>query len=132
VSPVKRKDQSSQDRSDEPVAVCTRAMSSARPASAVRSTTCGRLSLENTLLERLAQDLEDMAAALGPCIQAAHAVVGQRRLARPRPVAPADQPSVRDGVVGGSARARGESDAVAGAAGDARDAGGIDRCDQAR
>jgi hypothetical protein len=35
-----------------------------------------RLYVYNTILERLPQDLEHMAAALGPCIQAAHAVVG--------------------------------------------------------
>jgi hypothetical protein len=58
----------------------------------------------NSLLERLAQHLQDMAAALGPCIQAAHAVVGQRHLARPRHVA-VDQPGVRDGMVGGAERA---------------------------
>jgi hypothetical protein len=38
------------------------------------------LSVDDTLLERLAQDLQDMAAELGPCIQQAHAVVGPRPL----------------------------------------------------
>jgi hypothetical protein len=41
-----------------------------------RSMTPARLYLDDTFLERLAQDLEDMAAALGPCIQEAHAMVG--------------------------------------------------------
>ena len=68
-----------------------------------RSRTPGRLYLCDTLLERLPQDLEDMAAALGPCIQEAHAMVGQRHVARHRHVAPADQPRIRDGVVGGRA-----------------------------
>ena len=66
----------------------------------LRSRTPARLSVEDTLLERLAQDLEDMAAELGPFIQEAHAMVGQRLLARHRHVAPANQPRIRDGVVG--------------------------------
>jgi len=41
-----------------------------------RSMTPARLYLYDTLLERLAQDLKDMAAALGQLIQEAHAVVG--------------------------------------------------------
>jgi hypothetical protein len=41
-----------------------------------RSMTPARLYLDDTFLEQLAQDLEDMAAALGPCIQEAHAMVG--------------------------------------------------------
>jgi hypothetical protein len=48
----------------------------ANSANVSRSTTCGRLSVENTLLERLAPHLQDVAAALGPCIQEEHAVVG--------------------------------------------------------
>jgi hypothetical protein len=60
-----------------------------------------RLYSYETLLERLAQDLEDMAAELGPCIQEEHAVVGQRHLARHRHVAPTDQPHIRARVVGG-------------------------------
>jgi hypothetical protein len=47
-----------------------------------------RLYVYGTLLARLAQDLDDMAAALGPCIQEKHAVAGQRHLARQRHVAP--------------------------------------------
>ena len=50
--------------------------------------------------QRLAQDLQDMAAALGQFIQEEHAVVGQRHFARHRHVAPADQARIRDGVVG--------------------------------
>jgi hypothetical protein len=57
-------------------------------ASAARSMTCRRLYPRNTLLKRLPQDLEAMAAALGPCIQAEHAVVRPRHLARHRHVAP--------------------------------------------
>jgi hypothetical protein len=50
----------------------------------------------DVVLERLPQDLQDMAAALGPCIQEAHPVVRERHLARPRPVAPADQAHIGD------------------------------------
>jgi hypothetical protein len=67
--------QSSQERSDEPVAVGTRATSSARTATAVRVMTCGRLYAEDTLLERLAHDLEDVAAARRQLIQQEHAAV---------------------------------------------------------
>jgi hypothetical protein len=59
-------------------------------------------------VEGLAQDLEDMAAELGQFIQEEDAVVGQRHLARPRHVAPADLPDIGDGVMGGATRARGD------------------------
>jgi hypothetical protein len=58
----------------------------------------------NTICERLPQDLEDVAAALGQLIQEEHAVVGPRPLARQRHVASADQPHIRDGVMGGAER----------------------------
>jgi hypothetical protein len=59
----------------EPLEVMSRA---ANAAKAWRSRTPARLRLYvyDTLLERLAQDLEDMAAELGQFIQEAHAVVG--------------------------------------------------------
>src|SRR5262245_27793081 len=66
----------------------------------LRSRTSANLYVYETLLERLPQDLQDMAAALGQFIQAAHAVVGQRHLARQRHLAAADEPHIRDGVVG--------------------------------
>ena len=50
-----------------------------------------------TLLERLPQDLQDMAAALGQFIQEAHAVVGQRDLAGHRDAAATVQPRIREG-----------------------------------
>jgi len=76
----------------------------ANSARILRPKTPARLYSYDTLLERLAQDLQDMAAALGQFIQAAHAVVGQRYLARRRHVAPADQPHIGDGVMGGATR----------------------------
>jgi hypothetical protein len=54
----------------------------------------GRGYVCETLLKGLAQDLEDMAAELGPFIQEEHAIVGQRHVARHRHVAPADQPDI--------------------------------------
>jgi hypothetical protein len=59
-----------------------------------------KLYLYETILERLAQDLEDMAAELGQFIQEAHAIVGQRHVARHRPVPAADQPHIRNSMVG--------------------------------
>ena len=54
------------------------------------------------------QYLQDMAAELGEFIQKEHAMVGQRHLARPRPVAPAEQPRIRDGMLGRATRAGGD------------------------
>jgi hypothetical protein len=65
----------------------------AEVAKTLKLRTPAKLYIYETLLERLAQDLQDMAAALGPCIQAAHAVVGQRHVARQRPVAPLIRPT---------------------------------------
>jgi hypothetical protein len=56
----------------------------ANSAKVLRSSTSAKLYSYETLRERLAQDLRHMAAALGPCIQEAHAVVGQRHFARQR------------------------------------------------
>src|SRR5262245_29600920 len=93
----------------------------------MRFRTCGRLYSCDAVLERLAQDLEPMAAELWPCIQAEDAVVRQRHLARQRPLAPADPPDVRDGVMRGATRAgRHPGGAVTGAAGDAVDAHGLE------
>jgi hypothetical protein len=67
-----------------------------------------------------------MAAALGPCIQEAHAMVGQRHVARHRHEAPADQPRIRDGVVWRATRTgRDQRRAVAGEASDAVDTRGL-------
>jgi hypothetical protein len=76
------------------------------------------LSSCDTLLKRLAQDLEDVAAARRPCIQEEHAMVGQRHLARHRLIAPTDQTHIREGVMGGAKRpGRDQRGAVAGEAG---------------
>lgn len=45
------------------------------------------------LLQRLAQNLQTMAAALGPCIQKAHPVVREGPLTRPQHVAPSIKPT---------------------------------------
>ena len=104
-----------------------------RPASAIRSLTCKGLYVSDAVLERLAQDLEDMAAELGPFIQEEHAIVGQRHLPRHRHVAPADQPRIRDGVMGGATRSgRDPRRAIPREASDAREVGGVDRRGQAR
>jgi hypothetical protein len=105
--------------------VWTRTASAARTA---RSTMCGRVYACDTLLERLAPDLQDMAAALGPCIQEERAMVGQRHLTRPRHVPPTDQPDIGDGVMRGAKRARGDDRGLrAGEAGDAMNARGLQR-----
>ncbi len=98
----------------------------AKVARRLRSRTPAKLYVYETLLEWLAQDLKDMAAALGQFIQEAHAMVGQRHFTRHRHVAPADQPRIREGVVGRAKRAgRDQRRTVAGAAGDAVDARGL-------
>jgi hypothetical protein len=107
----------------ESLTVITRRANSAKE---LRSRTPARLYVYETILERLPQDLQDMAAELGPCIQEEHTMVGQRHLARHGHVAPTDQSRIRDGMVGGAKWAgRDQRRAVAGAAGDAGDAGGL-------
>jgi hypothetical protein len=56
----------------------------------------------DTLLERLAQDLEHMTAKLGPFIQEAHAMVRQRPLSPQRHLASSDQRHLRDRWVRGA------------------------------
>jgi hypothetical protein len=100
----------------------------ANSAKELRSRTPAKLYVYDTLLEWLAQDLKDMAAKLGPCIQEEHAMVGQRHVTRHRHVAPADQPRIRDGMVGRATRAgRDQRRPVAGEAGDAVDTRGLNR-----
>jgi hypothetical protein len=63
------------------------------------------LSGENAILKRLAQDLEDMPPELRQFIQAAHAVVRQRHLARRGDVPAADQSDIRNRMMWGTTRA---------------------------
>jgi len=87
----------------------------------------GSLSSCDPHLERLRQDLEHMALALGQLSQAQEAVVRQGYLPRYGPVTAAEQAHVRDGVVRSQERARGDdSGATTGQPGDARDAGGLE------
>jgi hypothetical protein len=81
-SPIRRHDGHRSDGSLPFSARSTAAMSRvAKATKALRFMTPARLYVYDTLLERVPQDLEDMAAALGPCIQAAHALVRSRHLA---------------------------------------------------
>jgi hypothetical protein len=83
----------------------TRSTRSAQSAKLWRSRTLWRLPGEDRLRERLPPDRQDMAAALGEFIQKAHAVVGQGHVARHRHGAPAEQPHIREGMVGRATRA---------------------------
>ena len=56
-------------------------------------------SVEDTLLQRLAQDLQDAAAKLREFILKEHPVVRERYLARQRHLAAPDQPGVYRGMV---------------------------------
>jgi hypothetical protein len=58
----------------------------------------------DTLLEGLAQDFQDMACELGQFIQEAHAVVCQQHFLGHQHPPPADQPHIRNGVVGAPVR----------------------------
>jgi hypothetical protein len=99
----------------------------ANATKALRSRTCGRLYPENTILERLAQDFQDVAFELGQFTQKEPAVVRQRHLPGRGDLPAADQAHVRDGVVRGAERARGDDRrAPAGEAGDAMDARGVE------
>jgi hypothetical protein len=98
----------------------------ANSAKELRFRTPAKLYVYDTLLERLPQDLKDVAAALGPCIQEEHAMVGQRHLARQRHLAATDQPRIRDGMMRGTKRAGCDHcGAVAREASDAMDARGL-------
>jgi hypothetical protein len=78
------------------------------------------------MIERLAPPCEPVAAARRPRIQAEPAVGRPRPLARQRHLATADQPGIREGLVGGATRARGHHRrARADAAGDVRPVRGV-------
>jgi hypothetical protein len=67
-----------------------------------------------------------MAAELGQFIQEEHAMVGQRHVSRHRHVASADQPRIRDGMVGRATWAgRDQRRAIAREASDAMDTRGL-------
>ena len=66
----------------------------AKASRRLTSRTPARLLVYDTLLERLAQDLQNMASELRELIQEEHTMVGQRHLAWQRHVAPADQPHI--------------------------------------
>jgi hypothetical protein len=98
----------------------------AKSAKAWKFMTPAKLYACETILEWLAQDLKHVAPELRQFIQEKHAIVGQRHFARHRHVAPADQPRIRDGVVGGATRAgRDQRRAVAGEASHAMEACGL-------
>jgi hypothetical protein len=91
------------------------------------SATPAKLYSCDTLLKGLAQDLQDMAAAFGPCIQEEDAVVRPRHLAWHGEVPTADQPHIRDRLRRRAKGAGGDSrPARPGAAGDAVDARGLE------
>jgi hypothetical protein len=91
-----------------------------------------KLYVSDTLLQRLAQDIEEMAAALRQFVQAGHAVVRQRPLARRGEVPAADPPHSRNRLRRVATRAgRDQRRADTGAAGDAVDAPGLDGFGQA-
>jgi hypothetical protein len=81
----------------DPRAVIMRA---AKSAKAERFRTPAKWSLQTSLLERLALNLQGM-AAFGQFIEKEHTMVRQRHVARHPDVPPADQPHVGDGLVGG-------------------------------
>jgi len=102
---------------------CTRR---ATVAMTVRFGTYGSWYVCEAILEGLAQPLEDVAAKLRQFIEKENPMVRQRHVARQRHLAAPDQPHIRDRVMRGAIRARGDDGgAVAGALDDARDARGL-------
>jgi hypothetical protein len=81
----------------EPPAVVSRA---AKLATTLQSRTPAKLYSRDTLLQRLAQDLDNMAPDLRPFIQEENVVVRPRDLARHGEVPAAGQPHVRDRMMG--------------------------------
>jgi hypothetical protein len=69
----------------EPLEVMTRV---SKDAKSLKFRTCGRLYPEDTILEWLSQDLQDMAAELRQFIQEEHPVVREQHLARHRRARP--------------------------------------------
>jgi hypothetical protein len=80
----------------------------------------------NTILQRLSQDLEDLARARGPLIQHQDAMVCQGHLLRRRPLAAADHADIGGGVMRRAKGTRGDDGGVAaGPAGDTVGASGV-------
>ncbi len=99
----------------------------AKLTKSLRFRTLWRLYVWDTILQRLAQDLEDMPPALRQFIEEEHAVVRQRHLARRGDVPAADQPHIRDRLRRGATRAgRDQCRAGAREASDAVDARGLE------
>ncbi len=88
----------------------------------------GSLCSCDTLLERLAEDFQDVALALGEFIQEEDTMVRQGHLPWQGPLAAADHAHLRDRVLRGPERARGdEGGAPPGEASDAVNARGLER-----
>jgi hypothetical protein len=118
-------------RGYRPFAVVAIITFSANVAKRQSFTTPANLYLYETILQRLPQHLQHIAAELGPFIQEEHAMVGQRHVARHRHLAPADQARIREGMMQRAERAgRDQRRAIAREASDAREVGGVDRCSQ--
>jgi hypothetical protein len=81
-----------------------------------------RFDCREALLDRLAQNLEDIAAELWQFTQEEHAVMRHRHLTQHGDMPAPNQLHIRDHVVGGGkGTGRDEGSAVAGGAGDAMD-----------
>jgi hypothetical protein len=76
----------------------------ARPGGCACTASLPTLYLCDAILERLAQDFQDVACALRPFIQKERAVVCQRHFPGHRQLPAADQPDIRDGVTEGATR----------------------------
>jgi hypothetical protein len=114
--------------SDDRLALSSRL---ANPIKSEGFMTLWRLYLYETLLEGLAEDFQDVAAKLRELIEKHDTMVRQRHLAWHGHLAPTDQPDVRNGVVRSAKRARHDAGgAVAGKAGHAVDARGVERFGQ--
>jgi hypothetical protein len=85
----------------EPMGSCLGAAGAAKMDRATRSETRGRCYSYDTLIDRLAQGFQGVAAARRPFSQDEHAAVRQRHLPGHRLLPAADQADVGDGVMGG-------------------------------
>ncbi len=99
----------------------------AKLAKSLKLRTLWRLYLHDTLRKRLAQDLEDVAAALRPCIENEHAMVGERDGAGHWHLSATDQPHIGDRVIKGMEGASGNAvRAPVGTPGDVLDVHGLE------